>query len=526
MIDRKELKRNAKTNLKRNYWVCVVVTFITVVLLGGGYYYNKMNIEKNVQDNNINIARNNDFVETNYNSSNSDLINELIDNIIKRTNDNNNEALEKKEEFEQKYNKGILSGAINQLTGQKITIGFLNSVNILLSDNNIHGFILSLIFTILSIVFFFLIKNVIVIGKIRFFLEERRYNAKIGTILFPYKIKKTLHYAWILFCKYVFQALWSLTIIGGIIKSYEYFFIPYVLAENPEINRKQAFRLSKELTRKLKWKIFLLDLSLLGWDLLALVTLGLVNILFLRPYKECIYAELYMNVKKQKINELSEEDKALLIDSLLDIDEVQTTEYPMDKFIIPEKKTRKWLNIDYKKTYSIQNLILFFFIFSFIGYAYEVMIHIIKDGVFVNRGSLYGPWLPIYGFGGVLILTALKRFREKPFLLFVAAVILCGIVEYTGAWLLETFKHIKYWDYSGYFFNIQGRVCLEGLLVFGLGGCAFTYLLGPLFDNLCNKINPKLKNYICVILVSIIMIDYSYSIAHPNVGEGITDYPE
>ena len=521
-IDRKELKRNAKINLKRNYWVCVVVTFITVVLLGGGYYYNKINIEKNVQDNNINIAKNNDFVETNYNSSNSDLINELIENILNKKEDNN--SLEKKEEFQKKYDKGILSGVVNQLTSKEISIGFINSINILLSKGDIHSFVLSLIFTFLSVVFFFLIKNVIVIGKIRFFLEERRYNTKVGTILFPYRIKKTLHYAWILFCQYVFQFLWALTIIGGIIKSYEYSFIPYVLAENPEINRKQAFKLSKELTNNLKWKMFVLDLSLLGWGILGVITLGFSNLLFFNPYKECIYAELYMNIRKQKIDELT--DKELLKGSLLDIDEVQDTEYPMDKFIIPEKKIRKWLNTDYKRNYSLQNLILFFFIFSFIGYSYEVMIHIVKDGVFVNRGSLYGPWLPIYGFGGVLILVALKKFRDKPFKLFLSAFILCGFVEYIGAWLLETFKHIKYWDYSGYFFNIQGRVCLEGLLVFGLGGCVFTYLLGPMLDNLCNKINPKIKNYICIILLAIILGDYGYSTVHPNVGAGITDYPE
>ena len=129
-------------------------------------------------------------------------------------------------------------------------------------------------------------------------------------------------------------------------------------------------------------------------------------------------------------------------------------------------------------------------------------------------------------FGGVLILVALKKFRDKPFKLFLSAFILCGFVEYIGAWLLETFKHIKYWDYSGYFFNIQGRVCLEGLLVFGLGGCVFTYLLGPMLDNLCNKINPKIKNYICLILLAIILGDYGYSTVHPNVGAGITDYPE
>ena len=175
---------------------------------------------------------------------------------------------------------------------------------------------------------------------------------------------------------------------------------------------------------------------------------------------------------------------------------------------------------------GLVNLILFFFIFSFIGYAYEVAIHLVKDGTFVNRGSFYGPWLPIYGFGGVLILALLKRFRDKPWKLFLAAFILCGVVEYTGSWILEITKHMKYWDYSGYFFNINGRVCLEGLLVFGLGGCGFTYILGPIFDNLCNKIKPKIKVIICCILVASFLVDMAISSKFPNAGKGITDYDD
>ena len=100
--------------------------------------------------------------------------------------------------------------------------------------------------------------------------------------------------------------------------------------------------------------------------------------------------------------------------------------------------------------------------------------------------------------------------------------LLCGIVEYTGGWLLETFKGLKYWDYSTYFFNIQGRVCLECLLVFGLGGCGFMYILAPICDNLLNKIALKYRMYIAVILVGLFGFDFIYSTIHPNAGEGIT----
>ena len=87
---------------------------------------------------------------------------------------------------------------------------------------------------------------------------------------------------------------------------------------------------------------------------------------------------------------------------------------------------------------------------------------------------------------------------------------------------MEISKGLKYWDYSTYFFNIQGRVCLECLLVFGLGGCAFMYILAPICDNLLNKIKPKYRICIATILVGLFGLDFIYSIFNPNVGEGIT----
>lgn len=127
------------------------------------------------------------------------------------------------------------------------------------------------------------------------------------------------------------------------------------------------------------------------------------------------------------------------------------------------------------------------FIFSFIGWLWEVSLHLFTDGIFVNRGVLYGPWLPIYGSGGVLILIFLKRFAKKPVLTYFLIMALCGTVEYTTAWYLETFKGKKWWDYSGYFLNLDGRICAEGLLVFGLGGCAFIYILAPALDDRFRK---------------------------------------
>ena len=150
----------------------------------------------------------------------------------------------------------------------------------------------------------------------------------------------------------------------------------------------------------------------------------------------------------------------------------------------------------------------------------------VSDGVFVNRGTMYGPWLPRYGWVGILILVLLKKFRDNPWKLFIMAVIVCGVLEYTTAWYLEVFMHAKYWDYSGYFLNIQGRICLEGLLVFGLGGCGFTYLLAPVLDNIYSKINSNIKHIFCIIFLIVFSVDFVISTIKPNSGEGISDYED
>ena len=429
-IDRKSIKKNARIAFLKNYFSCIIVTFIAVTVLGGGYFYSTNNTSNlNVEPTQENIAVQEDLPQNNIKESNSDIVNKFLKLVFA----DNEKAQNLDEKYSNQYNKGIVSTILNEMGNGKITVGVMNSVSILLSGDAYHNFALSLYAPLLQILLFFLIKQVIIVGKIRFFLEDRRYyETKIDKILFPYRVKRTRHVASILFWKYVYESLWTITIVGGIYKYYEYFFVPYVLAENPTISKKEAFRLSKELSKGIKFEIFKLQLSLIGYEILSWFTLGLVNILFLNPYEEAIYAELYMNVRKHRYEQLT--DKALLNDSYLDIDNVVQEEYPKEKYNI--RDTVKWLHFDYDRRYSIANLILFFFTFSFIGYAYEVFIHIVRDGEFVNRGSLYGPWLPIYGFGGVLILVLLKRFRYKPWKLFLSAIILCGIVEYTGVVIL------------------------------------------------------------------------------------------
>lgn len=175
-----------------------------------------------------------------------------------------------------------------------------------------------------------------------------------------------------------------------------------------------------------------------------------------------------------------------------------------------------------KKQYSPASLILLFFVFSAAGWGWEVTYHLVEDHMFVNRGFLQGPWLPIYGTGGVLILMLLKKYFDRPVLLFFMIMGVCGVVEYTIGWMLEAVFHEKWWDYSEYVLQIQGRVCLIGLLIFGLGGLVFVYGIAPWMDRKINHMKCHTQKLLCGILIVLFAVDIVYSIWHPNQGAGIT----
>lgn len=189
-----------------------------------------------------------------------------------------------------------------------------------------------------------------------------------------------------------------------------------------------------------------------------------------------------------------------------------------------EKNNLVVRSIRYLRTYTIWSVILAFFVFSFVGWLWEVSIHLVGDGVFVNRGVLHGPWLPIYGGGVAMIMVLLARWRSKPLVEAVAIVLLCGAVEFTTSYLLEMTMGMRWWDYTGYFLNLNGRICGEGLLVFALGGMAAVYLLIPILDTMWSRIRTRAVTVVCILLLVCFSADMVYSHYTPNVGEGITDY--
>lgn len=139
----------------------------------------------------------------------------------------------------------------------------------------------------------------ILVGMNRFFMENRESGANVERVFWVFKSGNYFNVVKIMFLMNIKIFLWSLLfIIPGIVKSYEYYMVPYILAENPGIDSARAFELSKEMTRDEKFDIFLLALSFIGWYLLGAITCG-IGILFLEPYYQATFAELYQVMREK-----------------------------------------------------------------------------------------------------------------------------------------------------------------------------------------------------------------------------------
>lgn len=130
--------------------------------------------------------------------------------------------------------------------------------------------------------------------------------------------------------------------------------------------------------------------------------------------------------------------------------------------IIPKNSRLKHKTIGFSFFYFIW---LFLFL-SFLGWLWEVCLYLIIEQGFVNRGILLGPWLPIYGAGGLFLFFLLYRFKRHPIWIFVTATIICSGLEYFCSWFLEKLWNIRWWDYSDYWGNLNGRICLPAGILF------------------------------------------------------------
>lgn len=142
--------------------------------------------------------------------------------------------------------------------------------------------------------------NLLKMGGYRFFILNQTAQPGIGTLLDGFRSGHYVNIVLTMFLRDLFTALWSLLlVVPGIVKYYEYLMVPYIIAENPAMDYKEAFQISKQMMDGEKMEAFIMDLSFLGWYLLSAVTCGLLAIFYVNPYVQASFAEMY-TFNKQK----------------------------------------------------------------------------------------------------------------------------------------------------------------------------------------------------------------------------------
>ena len=153
-----------------------------------------------------------------------------------------------------------------------------------------------------------------------------------------------------------------------------------------------------------------------------------------------------------------------------------------------------------------------FFIYSILGYLCEVAYCSIPQHRFVNRGFLYGPYLPIYGFGAAIVTVIISPLRPYPPAVFLLSMIMTSCLEYFSSWLLERLFSVKLWDYSKHRVNINGRVCLLNSTLFGILGLVLEYLIDPPVMKLLSSVPAAVMHYAAVVIVAVMSADTALSV--------------
>jgi uncharacterized membrane protein len=183
----------------------------------------------------------------------------------------------------------------------------------------------------------------------------------------------------------------------------------------------------------------------------------------------------------------------------------------------------------------ISLLIFFFFLGSIGGYLWEILLYLLKDGHFRNRGFLYGPWLPIYGTGGVMFFLLLGHScvgispchfpRTKPLsplTVFLSSAALGGTLELLVGWMLDKIWQLRYWDYSEYFLNLNGYICFVSIIGFAIAGSIWIGILTPFLQKLWFHIPLGYRRRINTLLVLLLLVDCTAALIFPNQGRGVT----
>lgn len=156
---------------------------------------------------------------------------------------------------------------------------------------------------------------------------------------------------------------------------------------------------------------------------------------------------------------------------------------------------------------TIETYFLLFISYAFLGWCMEVGCKYVQFGKFINRGFLIGPYCPIYGWGAIAITIFLKRYTYDPLVLFIMSTLVCSIIEYFTSYFMEKKYHARWWDYSSKKFNINGRICLETLIPFGILGLFIMYVTNPMLFKIYQSMSKIVVHIISITLFIIFIVD-------------------
>lgn len=163
--------------------------------------------------------------------------------------------------------------------------------------------------------------------------------------------------------------------------------------------------------------------------------------------------------------------------------------------------------------YNYVNLFILFFIYSVLGYIVEsISVSMIEGKVVWSRGFLIGPYIPIFGTGAILMVLILKKYYDDIFALFIMSMIVCLTLEYLTSYIGEKLFHLRWWNYSDKKFNINGRICLENGILFGVAGIFIIRYVNNFFEGLIMKMSPHTALVVAIILSVIFYTDFLISL--------------
>lgn len=524
MWTRKGLKKKAQAAMKQNFWRMVSVCFL-IAMLTTAYPLSTAFLNTHIP-----------ALSPDSSASTTPVVEETASGILNESITyffHNTELSHFTKSAAAKYIDFLLN-LYSDSTSALLAV--LHTVNTFFSEHLPIASIFLGIGVIFALLYKIFINNLLLIGEKRFFLESRNYkDTRISKIFFLYKLHFIKNPAYVMFFRSLYQYLWNLTIIGGIYKHYEYSMIPYILAENPKISKKNAFYLSKQLMQHNKRKLFLIDLSFIGWKILSIFTLGLVDFLYANPYIMTCKAEFYLTLRRNYVlsrssryeylsdsylEHVPSEDELLINKALYDDSEGPYTQisyfapeqYPVFLFSVQPPFSAVKSPITPAREYTPLSYLFLFHAFSIFGWTLEALLQLLRYGQIVDSELLLLPWLPLYGICGITMLLLLKRFIRKPELIFVINFVVYTIIEYAASWLFELGFGMKFNEYSSYLLNLNGDTYISGGAAFALLACAFMYYLAPRWTDYFTKLRKRHQMIVCIFLTALFLFDIALHI--------------